>query len=110
MELQNLADVLRRAETLFGDRTAIVCCDSRHTYDELGDRTRRLATALREHGVTPGDRVATLMANCHRYLEAYFAVPGMGAVIVPLNNRYSVPEMRYVLEDAGVRLLIVDEA
>src|SRR3954465_4286607 len=49
------------------------------------------------------------MANGHRYLECYFALPGMGAVMVPLNNRLAIPELRYILEDAGVHTLIADE-
>lgn len=60
-------------------------------------------------GVEPGARVAVLLANGHRYLEAYFAVPGMGAILVPLNNRLAVPELRYILQDAGVHTLVVDD-
>jgi len=75
----------------------------------MAARCRRLAGGLQSLGVEPGDRVATLLVNCHRYLEAYFAVPGMGAVIVPLNNRYALPELRYVLHDAGVKVLLADE-
>lgn len=110
MELQTLSDVLRRAERLFGDRTGAVCCGERFTYSEVADRARRLARLLLTDGIGPGDRVATLMGNCHRYLETYFAVPGIGAVIVPLNNHHAIPEMRYVLQDAGVKLLITDAA
>lgn len=57
-----------------------------------------------------GDRVATLMLNCHRYLETYFAIPAIGAVLVPLNNRHAVAEHSYICEDADVQVLIVDEA
>jgi non-ribosomal peptide synthetase component E (peptide arylation enzyme) len=77
IELQNLADALRRAEKLFGEREAAICCGSRLTYGGMAARCRRLAGGLQGLGVEPGDRVATLMVNCHRYLEAYFAVPGM---------------------------------
>jgi long-chain acyl-CoA synthetase len=103
-------DALHRAEHLSGTQPAIVCGDVRLTYAELTDRVRRSAAGLRSLHVEPGDRVATLMLNCHRYLETYFAVPGIGAVLVPLNNRHVLAEHRYICEDAGVRVLLVDEA
>src|SRR5579871_5775222 len=110
MQLQNLGDVIRRAEKLYGGGDAVACGEVRLTYQQLADRCRRLAGGLAALGVGRGDRVATLMANCHRYLEAYFAVPGIGAVLVPLNNRHAIPEHRYVLDDAEVKVLIVDQA
>jgi acyl-CoA synthetase (AMP-forming)/AMP-acid ligase II len=83
---------------------------TRLTYRELADRCRRLAGALQSAGVGVGDRVAVLVANGHRYLECYFALPGMGAVMVPLNNRLARPELSYILEDGGVHTLLVDDA
>jgi long-chain acyl-CoA synthetase len=106
---QLLTDGLRRAESLWGRRVAAIDGPVSLTYDELADRCRRLAAALHEQGVTAGDRVATLLTNGHRYLECYYAIPGAGAVIVPLNNRLSAPELRYILEDAAVHTLIVDD-
>ncbi|MCU1594697.1 MAG: putative fatty-acid--CoA ligase [Frankiales bacterium] len=106
----NLWQTLRRAESLFGDRPAVVDGGTRYTYREFAHRCRSLSGALQADGVRAGDRVAVLMANGHRYLECYFALPGMGAVMVPLNNRLAAPEHRYILEDAGVHTLIVDEA
>jgi long-chain acyl-CoA synthetase len=107
---QLIPDALRRAEKLFGSKPAVVDGDLRLDYRELATRCRRLAGALAGLSVGRGDRVAVLMANGHRYLECLFAVPGMGGVVVPLNNRLAVPEHRYILEDAGVRVLIVDGA
>jgi long-chain acyl-CoA synthetase len=106
---QLISDVLRRAEKLHGAKPAVVDGDTRFSYAELAMRCRRLAGGLRSLGVGRGDRVAVLMANGHRYLEALVSIPGMGAVIVPLNNRLAVPEHRYILEDAGVLVLLVDE-
>jgi long-chain acyl-CoA synthetase len=105
----SLWETLRRPEALYGDRPAYVDGVTRATYGELADRCRRLAGALQASGVGVGDRVAVLMANGHRYLECYFALPGMGAVMVPLNNRLALPEFRYILEDAEVHTLIADE-
>jgi long-chain acyl-CoA synthetase len=105
-----LTDPLRRAERLYGRREAAICGEVRLTYAEFGARCRALATALRREGVGRGDRVATLLANCHRYLEAYTAIPLLGAVIVPLNTRHAAAEQRAILADCGARLLIADEA
>ena len=104
-----LWDTLRRAESLCGEQLAFVDGERRATYRELADRCRAMAGALQSAGVGAGDRVAVLMNNGHRYLECYFALPGMGAVMVPLNNRLALPELRYILEDAGVHTLIADE-
>ncbi len=112
-----LTNSLRRAERLFGRKEGVVCGEVRLTYAEFGSRCRRLASGLRRMGVGlrrmgvgKGDRVAVLMGNSHRYLEAYSAIPGIGAAIVPLNTRHSIQEHRAILEDCGARVLIADEA
>src|SRR4051812_22389117 len=104
-----LIDVLRRAERLFSSKPAVQCGEVRLSYWELAGRVRKLGGGLAAVGVAPGDRVGTLMLNCHYYLEAYFAVPGLGAAIVPLNNRHSFAEHCALLKDAGARVLLVDE-
>ncbi|MCW2542525.1 MAG: putative fatty-acid--CoA ligase [Frankiales bacterium] len=104
-----LWDTLRRAVALRGDSTAFVDGERTASYRELKERCEALAGALQGAGAGLGDRVAVLMCNGHRYLECYFALPAMGAVMVPLNNRLALPELRYILEDAGVHTLIADE-
>ena len=71
---------LRYAEEQYPRRTAVVCNDERFTYSQFGERVGRLAGALRQAGVQPGDRVAFLSTNCHRLLEAYYGVLEAGAV------------------------------
>ncbi|MDP9101356.1 MAG: long-chain fatty acid--CoA ligase [Actinomycetota bacterium] len=105
-----LWETLRRAEQLRRDQPAYVDAGHTATYRDLAERCRSLAGALHGAGVGIGDRVALLMGNGHRYLECYFAVPGMGAIMVPLNNRLALPELRYILEDAGVHTLIADDS
>src|SRR5262249_7278729 len=75
---------------------------------ETWSRCRRLAGALTQLGVQPGERVAILALNSHQYLEVYLAVPASGRVVVPLNTRHAEPELRYALEDSGTRVLITD--
>ncbi|MGB9402126.1 MAG: fatty acid--CoA ligase [Candidatus Acidiferrales bacterium] len=99
---------LRYAEQQFPRRTAVVCNDDRYTYAQLGERVRRLAGALRQAGVQPGDRVALLSTNCHRLLEAYYGVLEAGAVLLPLNIRLTPNELGYILNDAGAAFLFVE--
>ena len=63
---------LRYAQEQYPHRTAVVCGKERFTYAQFAERVSRLAGALRNAGLEPGDRVAFLSANCHRLLEAYY--------------------------------------
>jgi fatty-acyl-CoA synthase len=78
------------------------------TFAEVAERTDRLAAALAELGVEPGDRVATLSWNNQRHLEAYFAVPCMGAVLHTLNIRLAAEHLIYIIEHAEPKVLLVD--
>jgi long-chain acyl-CoA synthetase len=106
--MHTFVDPLSRAQKLFANRIAMVNGDVRLTYAETWSRCRRLAGALTQLGVQPGDRVAILALNSHQYLEVYMAVPASGRVVVPLNTRHAEPELRYALEDSGTRVLITD--
>jgi long-chain acyl-CoA synthetase len=96
---------LRRAVQVAADRPAVSCGGVTMTYAEMWQRCRRLAGGLRKLGLTSGDRVAVVGANCHRYLEIYQAVPGAGLSIVPLNARHTPAELRYALRDSSTRVL-----
>lgn len=79
-----VSSLLERAEKFFGKKEVVSRAHSgiqRFTYKEIGARTRKLAHALETLGVEKGDRVGTLAWNHHRHLEAYFAVPGIGAIL-----------------------------
>jgi fatty-acyl-CoA synthase len=99
---------LRRAARLFPGKTAVVDGARRYTYGEMEGRVHRLANALRHLGVAQGDKVAVLSPNSHRMLEAFFAVPQLGAVLTPLNFRLTTPEFAYILEHAEAKLVLVD--
>jgi O-succinylbenzoate-CoA ligase len=77
-------------------------------YAELDRRANRVAHALRELGVAPGDRVALLLMNGVEYLETYFGLAKLGAVMVPLNWRLVAEELAFILGDSGAKLLIHD--
>jgi len=111
MAFRELAPVnfLQRAAAVFAERTAVVDGDLRYDYAEFWDRAQRLAGALVERGVQPGDRVAVLAPNTHLLLEAHYGVPLAGAVLVTLNTRLAAAEIQYILEHSGARLVLVDE-
>ncbi|HEX9871790.1 MAG TPA: long-chain-fatty-acid--CoA ligase [Candidatus Tectomicrobia bacterium] len=99
---------LRRAARLFPDKVAVIDGDRRYTYRALAARVNRLSNALRQMGVSQGDKVAVLSPNNHRLLEAFFAVPQLGAVLTPLNYRLSSPEFEYILDHSETRVVLVD--
>lgn len=108
-----LPTILRRAENLFGHKEIVTRLADRsihrYTYRDFALRAKRLAVALRRLGVQAGDRVATLSWNHYQHLEAYFAVPGMGAVVHPLNLRLSPADLAYIVGHAGDKILLVDQ-
>jgi len=99
---------LYRAARLFPDKVAVVDGECRYTYRALAVRVNRLSNALRQMGVSQGDKVAVLSPNSHRMLEAFFAVPQLGAILTPLNYRLSSPEFAYILEHSETRVVLVD--
>ncbi len=80
------------------------------SYGELDARCNRMANALRDLGVTAGDRVALMFSNDVRFLESLFAPMRLGAVSVPLNTRMGDDMLRYVVEDAEATVLIANAA
>jgi fatty-acyl-CoA synthase len=78
-------DFARRARRLYGDREAVVDGDLRLTYAQFLERCDRWSSALQALGVRRGDRVAYIAPNTHTHLEAYYSVPQIGAVLVPIN-------------------------
>ena len=108
-----LPHVLERMGLFFG-KTEVVSRRpdkslDRTTYGAIHHRVLKLANALQRLGVKPGDRVATLAWNHSRHLEAYFAIPLMGAVLHTLNPRLSGVDLSYIMNHAGDTVLLVDD-
>ncbi len=99
---------LRRSALVWPERTALVDGDARLTYAELERRTLGLAGSLAARHAG-GERVAVLATNSRPLLEAHYAVPFAGSVIVPLNHRLAVAELSHIVEHSGATLLICDE-
>lgn len=103
-----LTQGIDRATRLHPSKPATVFKGRQRTWIELRERVARLASALRSRGIGPGQRVAVLALNSDAYLECYFGVLWSGAVIVPLNTRWSEPEIVYAIQDCAASALVVD--
>ncbi len=107
--MTTLWTLFEAATAAHAERTAVLAAGdprSASTYAALDRRVRALALRLRAAGVRPGDRVALLAPNVPAYLDATFAVAGVGAVLQPLNSRLAVRELNEVLADAETRVLL----
>ena len=103
-----VTDFIKRARTVFRDATAVVCGAERLTYGQLAERIDRFSNALVRMGANRGDVVAYISFNCHRLLEGYYAVPQIGAILLPINIRLTPPDIAYILADAGASTVVID--
>ena len=103
-----ISDFLRRAAKLYPGKTAIVDGQRRFTYQQFQERVNQLGHALRSLGVAEGDRVCILSPNSHFFLEAYYGIVQIGAIIVPLNYRLVSADHEYIINHAGVKAVLVD--
>jgi fatty-acyl-CoA synthase len=87
----------RRARLLYPEREAVVDGALRLTYAQFLGRCDRWSAALQRLGVGAGDRVVVIAPNTHAMLEQFYAVPQLGAILVPLNYRLSAADFRYMI-------------
>jgi len=99
---------LRHAATVYPDKLAVTDGAARFTYAELYSRCRRLADALRQRGIGPGDTVAVMAPNVPALLEAHYGVPMAGAVLNALNYRLDARSIAFILGHGRAKLLIAD--
>jgi fatty-acyl-CoA synthase len=97
----------RRARKLYGNREAVVDGTFRMTYEQFFDRCDRWSAALQAMGVRKGDRVAYIAPNTHEQLESFYAVPQIGAVLVPINYRLTPDDFVYITSHSGAKVLCV---
>jgi fatty-acyl-CoA synthase len=106
-----IASIMRYGTSVFGDREVVTWTGDgtrRRTYAEAGGRAAQLANALRRLGVDADQRVGTFMWNNAEHLEAYLAVPSMGAVLHTLNIRLAAADVAYIATHADDHTVIVD--
>ena len=93
-----LTQGLRRAVQTRPNGPSTAFATRRRTWEQTADRVARVAGALAALGIQRGDRVAILALNSDRYFELMYAMPWIGAAMVPLNTRLAAPEIEYILE------------
>ncbi|MGZ5564430.1 MAG: AMP-binding protein, partial [Chthoniobacterales bacterium] len=98
----------RRARKLYPERVAVVDGNSSWTYAQFIDRCDRWSAVLQQLGIRAGDRVAYLSPNTHAQLESFYAVPQIGAVLVPLNYRLIADDFTYLINHSGARMVCAD--
>ena len=98
-------EFMRRARRLYADREAVVDGEVRFTYGRFFDRCDRWSAGLQRLGVGPGDRVAYVSPNTHTNLESFYAVPQIGAVLVPINYRLNAAEVGYIIQHSGAKVV-----
>jgi fatty-acyl-CoA synthase len=91
----------RRTRKLYADREAVVDGDLRLSYEEFFARCDRWSAMLQKLGVRRGDRVAYIAPNTHALLEGFYAVPQLGAVLVPINYRLIADDFAYLINHSG---------
>ncbi len=99
---------LERSASVFPDKTAIVHGERRYTYREFAERVYRLASHLRSIGMQKHDRVAFLCPNTPALLEAHYAVPAAGGILVAVNTRLNSNEIAFILKHSGSKIFFVD--
>ncbi|KAG0167501.1 hypothetical protein DFQ28_001706 [Apophysomyces sp. BC1034] len=101
---------LLRSALVYAHKTAVIHHERSYTYQELAERCRRLANVLlQDYDVNKGDRVAILCQNIPHVVEAHYAIPAAGAIMVPLNTRLAAAEIEYIITHSGASVLLVQD-
>ncbi len=98
-------EFMRRARALYPEREAVVDGEARRTYAQFFERCDRWSAALQRLGVGQGDRVAYISPNTAANLESFYAVPQIGAVLVPINYRLNAAEVQYIVRHSGAKVV-----
>jgi fatty-acyl-CoA synthase len=98
-------ELARRTRRLYPRHEAVVDGAERCSYEQFFDRCDRWSSALQRFGIAPGDRVAYIAPNTHAMLESFYAVPQIGAVVVPINYRLTPDDFAYIIQHSGSRIV-----
>jgi long-chain acyl-CoA synthetase len=101
-----LADLIYRNARYYPEKVALISGTERMTFSEFGSKVNQFANALQALGLNRGDRVAVLLRNCPSQLVAFFGTLKAGLVVVPVNFRLKAPEIVYILNDCGARVIV----
>jgi fatty-acyl-CoA synthase len=106
---QSVGDLLRLKAEECHDRSYLLFGDRKFSYAQIDQKAEALAAALHELGIGRGDRVAIDLPNWPEFIISMFAAAKLGAIMVPLNPRYTVPELRYMLRHSEAAVVISAE-
>jgi len=106
----NLVTAFAKTAHSHPKKPAVFWGDEEYGYELLLAQSSLLAAKLQSMGVKPGDRVGLWLKNCPEFVPALFSVLACGAVVVPINNFLKAEEILYILNDAGINILITDAA
>jgi long-chain acyl-CoA synthetase len=104
---RNVADLVRAAARSRGDHAALIGGHGSTSWAELDAHVDRMASALRDHGLAPGDRIGIVLGNVVEFAITYYGALRAGLVVVPVNPAYTAREMSHLLGDSGARLAVV---
>ena len=104
--LESLGEVLPAAARQFGDKTALVFDGRSFSFNELNEKSNRLANGLDAIGVEAGDRVTLYSQNCWQWIVSYYAILKIGAVANPINVMLTPKEVGFVVENCGATALL----
>ena len=106
---ETIGENLDRTIARFGDREALVSVPQgiRFTYRELGEAVDRLARALLESGIRPGDRIALLSENRPEWSIVDLAILSLGAINVPIYTTQALDQIEFILRDSGARAIFI---
>lgn len=102
-------DLPGEAARRFGDREALLFRDRRYSFRQISQEVDRLARGFIQIGVAPGERVCLWLTNCPEWIFAMFALAKIGAVHVPVNTRFRVADLEYVLAQSEAATLITHD-
>jgi long-chain acyl-CoA synthetase len=102
-----LRDILEHAVKVVPDKVAMVDGATRYTYRQASERVHRLAAGLLSLGLQPGENIAILANNSHRYWETYFVADLAGMPLAPLNTRLAAHELEFILNDGEIKALVL---
>ncbi|MBK7471074.1 MAG: AMP-binding protein [Betaproteobacteria bacterium] len=104
---RTFADALAWGASVHGEREAVVHGESRITFAELARRADQFAAGLLELGVRPGDKFGIWLPDCVEWLVARWAVPSIGAILVPINTRFRDVDLGYILKQSDCKGLLL---
>ena len=105
----NTLDFIGIASSICPDRDCVVFEGKRYTFSQINERSNRLANSLAGLGIKKGNMAAILQVNCNQFLEIYYALAKLGAILVPLNFRGKEDELTYMLNNCGAVAMFIGD-